>query len=212
MRSAAPSFCGISLSNAVRTTHPKPNVVSSMRCGTHLRYLMLLSVPALVWAVPDFPQKVQHNGDSYQKLGEHRYYHKRIFKVYDAALYTEPQASADNVLNADHSFKLTFSYLRAINKELAIDAANRALKKNLDPEQASAIANRLSNLNDAYLSVEKGDTTTLHYQPGLGTTYSINGAPKATIPGEDFAQLYFRIWLGDQPLSTALRDDLLGMN
>ncbi|MGB0257638.1 MAG: chalcone isomerase family protein, partial [Coraliomargarita sp.] len=196
MGSAAPS--------SVRTTNPKPNIVTSMRCETHLRYLLLLLMPALIWASPQFPQTIQYHGEGYQKLGEHRYYHKRIFKVYDAVLYTAPQASADNVLNADRSFKLTFSYLRDIDKALAIDAADRALEKNLDPNQAAIIASRLRDLNSAYVSVAKGDTTTLHYQPGLGTTYSINGEPQTTIPGADFAQLYFRIWLGEQPLSTAL--------
>ena len=178
-----------------------------------LRHLLiLLIVPAIALASPDFPRQTQHQDERYHKLGEHRYYHKRIFKVYDAALYAAPQTSADDIMNAKQAFKLRFSYLRAIDKALAIDAAERALEKNLNPEEATRIADRLTTLNAAYRSVAKGDTTTLHYQPGRGTTYLINGEPRATIPGEDFARLYFRIWLGRKPLSAALRDDLLGLN
>jgi hypothetical protein len=38
----------------------------------------------------------------------------------------------------------------------------------------------------------------------------INGSPIITIEGKDFAQLYFKIWLGEKPLSNSLKDALLG--
>jgi len=38
----------------------------------------------------------------------------------------------------------------------------------------------------------------------------LNGHRKGMIPGADFADAYFRIWLGERPLDTALRDRLLG--
>ena len=69
---------------------------------------------------------------------------------------------------------------------------------------------RLNRLNTAYQPVENGDHSSLTYQPGIGTTLNINGTHIITIEGEDFAKLYFTIWLGELPISKSLRRDLIG--
>ena len=46
--------------------------------------------------------------------------------------------------------------------------------------------------------------------PGAGTELALNGSRLGIIDGTDFASAYFRIWLGDAPIDTRLRDQLLG--
>ncbi|MFM8357803.1 MAG: chalcone isomerase family protein, partial [Verrucomicrobiota bacterium] len=65
-------------------------------------------------------------------------------------------------------------------------------------------------LNRAYRDIRPGDRYTLTYLPGRGTTLRLNDTELVTIEGADFAGAYFRIWLGDDPISPALRDQLLG--
>lgn len=157
-----------------------------------------------------FPSSSTIDEQAYEKLGESRFVYKKLFKVYDAALYTTTQTEPSGVLSGDHGFKLKFNYLRKIDKELAIGHATDALQRNLKPEELDTIAERIARLNTNYRSVAKGDTTALVYEPDIGTSYYFNGDKLVTIPGKDFASLYFQIWLGEQPLSKRLRDALFG--
>ena len=82
----------------------------------------------------------------------------------------------------------------------------------MSPDELDLIQKRLDRINAAYRTVNKGDRSSLSYTPGKGTTLSINQEPIVTIEGEDFARLYFRIWLGEQPISQPMRDALLSRN
>lgn len=133
-----------------------------------------------------------------------------LFRLYEAALFTTPGATAEDVLNADTAFHLKFRYLRKIDKRIILKSADRMLQKNLTAPEQAAIAERAYQINQAYTSVRQGDVSSLTYRPGIGTTLMINGEPVVTIQGKDFGQLYFRIWLGKQPISTHLKHHLLG--
>jgi hypothetical protein len=56
----------------------------------------------------------------------------------------------------------------------------------------------------------EGSQTTFDYVPGTGTTVTISGKAKGTIPGADFMKALFGIWLGDQPADASLKAALLG--
>lgn len=157
-----------------------------------------------------FPQEITLAEESFQKLGEYRYVYRFFFNLYDAALYAPGDATAEQILDATTPFRLQFRYLRTIDKSIVLKSADRMLEKNLSPEERSQIAERVDRINEAYTTVKDGDTSSLTYQPGRGTTLKINGEPQLTIAGEDFAKLYFRIWLGPQPISKSLKANLLG--
>jgi hypothetical protein len=84
------------------------------------------------------------------------------------------------------------------------------LEKNLSNEERATIADRVAKINQAYTSVQEGDHSSLTFIPGTGTTLRINEELQVTIPGDDFARLYFQIWLGPKSISDSLRDALLG--
>ena len=144
------------------------------------------------------------------KKGEHRYFHNMFFKVYDIALYTKKNAKIEEVLDAKTIYRLEFRYLRKIDKSIILKSSVKMLAKNLTPDEHVRIRSRLNGLINAYQTVEKGDHSSLTYQPGIGTTLNINGSPIVTIEGEDFARLYFAIWLGELPISKNLKRDLIG--
>lgn len=84
------------------------------------------------------------------------------------------------------------------------------LKRNLTAAEWQQITDLVTKINQHYRNVQKGDRSSLRYNPETGTTLSINGQAFPPIPGSDFARFYFRIWLGEQPLSKKMRDALLG--
>ncbi|MEM1223199.1 MAG: chalcone isomerase family protein [Verrucomicrobiota bacterium] len=172
--------------------------------------IILSFLPILLVAKDRFPETMARDGVIYNKLGEHRFVYAMIFKLYDAALYVAPGSTAEDVLNAETSFELRFSYLRKIKKDIVLKSASRMLERNLTETEREQIAKRVEAINEAYQTVGKGDTSALIYEVGIGTTFELNGERKLTIPGKDFAQLYFTIWLGEKPASASLRDDLLG--
>ncbi|MEO0508468.1 MAG: chalcone isomerase family protein [Verrucomicrobiota bacterium] len=173
--------------------------------------LLLVTTTSSALAGAMFPKQIEALDQNFQKLGEYRYVYRMFFRLYEAALFTEPGASAEEVLRAETAFHLQFRYLRKIDKAIILKSADRMLEKNLSPKEKSAIAARVDTINEAYTTVRKGDRSSLTYEPGVGTTLMINDKPVVTIEGRDFAQLYFRIWLGEQAISKSLRKNLLGL-
>ena len=136
-----------------------------------------------------------------------------------ALLPFAPARAADDFLDPDQAFVLSVRVLDAKRLELSyfwrIDgkdigkAGDRILAQNVAPETLVQLRPRLDRINALYDSVEPGDRYALTYVPGLGTELALNGQSKGVIPGADFAAAYFRIWLGERPIDTALRDRLL---
>lgn len=59
-------------------------------------------------------------------------------------------------------------------------------------------------------SVGSGQRMTFVRVPGVGIEYSLDGTPRGTIPGDDFAAAFLAIWLGASPPNPQLRTGLLG--
>jgi len=143
--------------------------------------------------------------------GSYRYVYAMFFKLYDLTLHTDApkQVPPHVLLNGQHAMRLEFTYLRTIKKPIILESAGKMLERNISPSEYAPIAARVERLNAAYTTVHKGDRSALSYQQGHGTQLEINGEHILTIEGDDFAQLYFRIWLGEQPISTEMRDTLV---
>lgn len=171
--------------------------------GFHAVQADELSFPK-TWTEPETSQTLE-------KMGEYRFVYSIFFKLYDAVLYADAEADAEAILNRTAAFHLEFHYLREIEKEIILKSADRMLEKNLTEAERASISEPVAKLNQVYRTVESGDYSALTYIPGKGTTFRLNGDPKLTIPGKAFAELYFRIWLGEAaPLSPEMRDVLLG--
>lgn len=177
-----------------------------------LATLLSLTAAVLSAAEPDpaFPESAEIGGAEVKKRGEYRYVYRYFFKLYDAALYAPSDAEPTDIPEAKTDMRIQFRYLREIEKSIILKSADRMLEKNLNDAQREQIAERVDKINEAYKTVLEGDTSSLTYVRGEGTTLRINGESVVTLEGEDFARLYFRIWLGDKPLSTSLRAALLG--
>ncbi len=157
-----------------------------------------------------FPNTYEVKTQSLEKRGEYRYVYRLFFKLYDVALFAEADSSSSDILSAEVPFHLSFNYLRTIDKSIILESADTILDRNLSNIERQQIADRVDLINAAYQTVREGDRSSLTYLPAEGTTLRINEQPIATIPGKDFAQLYFQIWLGENPISTTMKSVLIG--
>lgn len=165
----------------------------------------------LALLVGAYPLQASAQTTEWEPMGEYRYVYRMFFKLYDATLYTSPGATTNQVTQADTNFKLHFEYLRRIEKSIILQSAERILDKNLTSTELDSIKSKVALLNEAYTTVDKGDRSSLRYETGIGTTLSINGQDLLTIEGQEFARLYFSIWLGNDPISQTMKTSLLGL-
>lgn len=187
------------------------------RMITLLAFSVVLMAPGLATTAEiegvEFSDEIRVGQDSSQRLriqglGLLRY--RVIFRGYVAALYLPDGFSGRDAL-ADVPRRLELSYFWSIAGEDFGDAANQLLARKYDAAALARLEPRVERLHRAYRDVRPGDRYALTYVSGVGTELRLNDESLATIPGEDFAEAYFGIWLGDQPLDEDLRDKLLGL-
>lgn len=131
------------------------------------------------------------------------------FKVYTAVFYAAPEAKrTDEILGASPK-RLVLHYERDIRREDIVTASEQTLRENPDVD-LEALRERLDRLYAWYEDVEAGDRFWLDYTPESGSALYFNGKLKGVIPGEDFAEAFYGIWLSDYPISRKYRNRLLG--
>jgi hypothetical protein len=60
-------------------------------------------------------------------------------------------------------------------------------------------------------SLKKGDTLFLDWVPGAGTIATLNGKVIGSVlPGIAFYNAALKIWIGDKPVDSSLKPQLLG--
>jgi len=155
-----------------------------------------------------FAERVDAGGTELALSGLGLLRYRVVFKAYVAALYLEPGSDPERVLE-DVPKRLEIEYFWSISAEDIARAGDELLRRNLDDETWQSLADRVARLNALYRDVEPGDRYALTYVPGRGTELAKNGTPLGTVPGADFAEAYFGIWLGEQPLDASLARQLL---
>jgi hypothetical protein len=135
---------------------------------------------------------------------------KMMFKGYVAGLYL-PQKSgdADAIVKADEPKRMQLQFLRDVSKEQMVEAYTESFANNAPAAKAS-LAKEIQSLMDAFEPVGEGDQMVFTYVPGTGTTFSVKGRDKLTVPGLPFAQAMFACWIGPKPPGADFKKDLLG--
>lgn len=160
-------------------------------------------------ADPVSPQSLTEDGTTFQRIGTKTFRWMSVLKIYDASLHFGAGESPERVF-ADIPMRLHLVYHRSFTAAEIVKGGDTLLARNVDAATLTSLRERLDRINQAYRDVKPGDSYTLTYVPGVGTTLRLNGNALITLPGHDFAAAYFRIWLGDKPINESLRDALLG--
>lgn len=58
--------------------------------------------------------------------------------------------------------------------------------------------------------MKSGERLRFMVKPGAGVQVDVNGKPRGTIAGDDFARALLSVWLGSSPPNAELKAGLLG--
>lgn len=138
--------------------------------------------------------------------------YKFIFKIYIGALYLpEKMTSAERIIASGGAKRILMHFLYdKVDKKDLDKAWREGFSTNHDEAAMTRLGERIERFSALFGDVREGDEIWLDYLPGRGTGVAINGELKDTIPGEDFFPALLRIWIGDAPVTVALKKSLLG--
>lgn len=187
-----------------------------MRAVVHCWIGLILAVTTQAVEKPEvevgghvYPRVVTDPEATWTLSGADLYKYKGLIRLYSTALYVQDSSHLQR-LEDEVPKRLVIRYFRDIPGSRIIENGNLQLRKNVTAEELSALQDRVDRINNCYGDVAKDDEYILQYIPGKGTELWFNGGLKDTVPGEDFGRMYFRIWLGKDPVSKGVRDRLMG--
>jgi hypothetical protein len=126
---------------------------------------------------------------------------KKLFiKVYVAGLYLESkQSDAGAILAADEPRRGTMNFLYDVGSEKICEEGWKAGLADNTPGASAEVKAQFDTLCSYMEDMNDGEAMSFDYVPGSGTTVTVKGKAKGTIPGKPFADGLFGCWLGPKP-------------
>jgi len=141
--------------------------------------------------------------------------YKFVIKVYTAGLYLGSKTqNVEQVLGQPGPKRMHVVMLRDIDANELGKLFTRGMQDNAPKEEFSKFIPgtlKLAEIFSAQKKLKAGDNFFVDYTPGVGTTVLVNGKPTAEpIKEPEFYNALLRIWLGERPADSALKNALLG--
>ena len=134
---------------------------------------------------------------------------KLWFKVYLASFYLEnPAEDATQAVASDQVKRVEMHMLRDLERGKITEAVQAGFEKNSGPEMPR-LQQRLDMFLKAIPDLRQGQSITVTYFPGRGTLIKAGGGQEVSIPGKDFADALFSVWLGKYPVDDELKNEML---
>ena len=155
------------------------------------------------------PDEVNVAGEKLGLNGMGVRHEKIFFRGYVIALYLEkPTTDAQIAIQADQAKRIVITMLRNVGREMFVQAIESGIMRNSGSEMPVLRA-RLDLLEQAVSDLKKADVVDFTWVPRVGTLVRGQGR-NMTIPGKDFADALFAVWLGPKPVEVPLKRELLG--
>ena len=174
--------------------------------------LITSTMPAGAVQVEDviFPDAYVSNNVALKIRGTGLLRYMIFVKAYVGGLYLPEDVSADAALS-DVPKRLEVEYFHAIKGEDFGPATRKMIAKNVDELTYQRLKPKIDLHSSMYEDVKPGDRYSLTYIPGKGTELALNGEPKGTVEGSEFASALFSIWLGKKPIDESFKKQVLGL-
>lgn len=131
-------------------------------------------------------------------------------KVYVGALYlAHPSSDASAILGAREPSEIVLHFLWSVSAGQLRGAWSEGFAKSA-AEALPQLRSRIAQLNGWMTGVKSGQSMAFVHVPGKGIEYLLDGVPRGTIAGDDFATAFLGIWLGQKPPGRQLKAGLLG--
>ena len=171
---------------------------------------LLVALPALAREREGVvaPPEIQVEGKALKLMGMGL--RKKLWvKVYLASLYLEaPTEDPARVISSDQIKRVQMNMLRDLERGKIIEAIQQGFEKNSGP-QMPQLKERLDQFMLAIPDLRGGQTIVITYLPGRGTLVQAGSAAEVVVPGKDFADALFAVWLGKQPVDDDLKQEML---
>ena len=143
--------------------------------------------------------------------------YKFVIKVYTAGLYLTAKASTPEAVIATPGPKrMQVVMLRDIDANELGRLFTRGMQDNAPREEFSKSIPGTLRMADIFSAKKKlvaGDSFSVDWVPGVGTSVLVNGVVQGEpVKEAEFFTALIRIWLGDSPADTGLKDALLGQS
>ena len=134
---------------------------------------------------------------------------KLWFKVYLASLYAEtPSDDAAAVISSEQVKRVQMHMLRDLEREKIVEAVEAGFEKNSRSELPK-LRERLDRFLKAIPDLKSGQTIVITYLPGRGTLIKAGSGEEISVPGKDFADALFSVWLGREPVDGDLKGEMM---
>lgn len=121
-----------------------------------------------------------------------------------------PASSAEEVIAADGEKRMIMHFLYSeVGKEKLVDGWNEGFEANCTKAELAALREKIDQFNSFFTDVKRGDVISLDFLPEQGTIVTIAGVKKGLVKGKDFNDALLKIWLGQEPVSSSLKKELL---
>lgn len=138
-----------------------------------------------------------------------------VVKVYSLVLYLpEKKDTTAGVLETTGPRRFSLGLLREVTGDELGQAFMAGITANTDKAERSKFVNQLAQFGETFVNIpqgKKGDVITVDWVPDTGTVMFLNGKPIGE-PMKDIAfyNAVLKIWLGDKPVDSSLKPQLLG--
>jgi hypothetical protein len=138
-----------------------------------------------------------------------------IVKVYAMGLYLpEKKDTTAGVIESSGPRRVSIGLLREMTGDDLGQAFMAGITANTDKAERSKFVNQLSAFGETFVSIpeaKKGDIINVDWVPDTGTVITMNGKPVgAPLKDIGFYNALLKIWLGDKPVDSSLKPQLLG--
>jgi hypothetical protein len=137
-----------------------------------------------------------------------------VVDTYIGKLYVEnPTTDADALIASEEYKRMVYKIvLKRVSGRRIAKAMYDALQLNVSREEAIKLEKRLQLLVTMFdSSLKKGEESYLEWVPSQGSRIVLNGVVKGIIPGKDFYDAILRIWIGDNPVGSTFKRQVLGL-
>jgi len=127
--------------------------------------------------------------------------------IYVGGLYLPAKTSdAAKAIKDDVPKRIAMEFTYGLSAKQLASTLEDGIGKAGEPEATKHVETFSSWMED----VDKGDVILLDYVPGEGTSVTVKGKKKGTLPGTSLMRALFTVYLGPNPPTKALKSGLLG--
>ncbi|HET6655490.1 MAG TPA: chalcone isomerase family protein [Gammaproteobacteria bacterium] len=135
-----------------------------------------------------------------------------FFDKYVGALYLSDQTNlAAAAISGAGAKVIRLTMLTDISKDDFTSNLHSAYQSAVPEDKTQAVQSKWQQFASFFTDLKTGDTVVIAYVPDEGTSVSINGKPRGTVPGHVFGRAILGMWLGDDPIDSGLKKNMLGL-